>query len=153
MAKAKTAAVQTFTLEEAAKILADRKNAAKNARKGRKDTAGFHRDDTTPDDATYNVLAKGEHSDGEGRLMECRALMAEGGKVRLTVYPCGPWFRGVSAVGGTVEEAAAAVADTLVAAAEAVNAAGKDSMAATLARDYAAAAKGHTFNPPKRDRK
>jgi hypothetical protein len=153
MATAKKTTVQTFTLEEAAKILADRKKAANNARKGRKDSAGFHRDDTTPDDATYNVLAKGEHSDGEGRLMECRALMAEGGKVRVTVYPCGPWFRGVSAVGGTVAEASASVAELLIAAAEGVNAAGKDSMAATLSRDYVAAAKSHTYNPPKRDRK
>lgn len=153
MATAKKTTVQTFTLEDAAKILAERKTAAKTARKGRKDNPGFHRDETSADDATYNVLAKGEHSNGEGLLMECRALMAEGGKVRVTVYPCGPWFRGVSAVGGTVEEAAAAVADTLVAAAEAVNATGKGSMVATLGGDYVKSAKGHTYNPPKRGRK
>jgi hypothetical protein len=149
----KVETVKTYTLEEAQKILNDRKTEAKNARKGRKDRAGFHRDDQKDNDAEYNVLARGEQSDGKGRLMECRALMAAGGKVRVTVYPCGAYFKGVSAVGNTVEEATAGVAELLIVAAEGVNATGKDSMAATLARDYAKLAKGHKFNPPKRDSK
>lgn len=149
---AKTETVKTYTLEEAQKILAERKDAAKNARKGRKDTAGFHRDDQTDSDPQYNVLARGEQSNGKGRLMECRALVADGGMARVSVYPCGAYFKGVSAVGATVEEAAAKVADLLIEAAEGVNAAGKDSMVATLARDFAKRVKGHTYNPPKRDK-
>lgn len=142
---------EKYTLAEAKQLLRDEAKAAKEARKNRKTVKGFHLDETSPDDATYNVLAKGEFSSGEGTLFEVRALMSDGGKVRLTAYPCGPWFRGVSAVGSSVEEAGLTLASVLVGAAEALNATGKASTVATLAREYAKAAKSHTYNPPKRN--
>lgn len=149
--KKKTETVEKYTLEEAKKRIREEAKAAKEAKKNRKSTAGFHVDETTPDDATYNVLAKGEFSSGEGTLFEVRALMADGGKVRLTAYPCGVWFRGVSAVGASVEEAGSLLADMLIGAAEALNATGKASTVATLSREYVKAAKEHTYNPPKRN--
>jgi phage tail tape-measure protein len=150
--KAKTA--KTFTeadIEaEIARRMAEREKAAKaakEARKSRKDVAGWHADPVTAEDMGYNVLAKGQQSDGEGRLVEVRALMADKGQVRVTIYPCGPWFRGVSAVGSSVKDAAEKVGHLLLDAAETL--AAKGEAVDSLATDYTAAAKGHAYIPRK----
>jgi hypothetical protein len=138
-----------YTLAEAKAVLREEKAAAKEARKGRTGKRGFHADPVEDTDMAYNVLAKGQFSNGEGRLVEIRAVMADGDRVRVAAYPCGPWVKGVSVVGDTVEGAASALADMLSELAEALTDDATRTVS-TLSRDYVKAAKGHDYVPPKR---
>ena len=148
--KAENATVEkTYTLAEARAKLREENKAARESRKGRTGKRGFHADPVEDTDMAYNVLAKGQFSNGEGRLVEIRAVMADGDRVRVAAYPCGPWVRGVSAVADTVEEAAAIVAGMLSECAEALTDDATRTVA-TLSRDYGKVAKSHDYVPPKR---
>ncbi len=148
-AKAASPVVKTYTLEEARKLLADQKKTEKDARKGRANKRGFHADTVEETDMAYNVLAKGEYSNGDGRLVEFRAVMSQGGKVRLAAYPCGLWMRGVSVVADTVEDAAESLALLLAECAEALTDDATKTVV-TLDKEYVRAAKTHEYIPPKR---
>lgn len=146
MATKKETKKETYTLEEAEKILAERKKAAREERKAIREKKGFHVGETTDRDATYNTLAVGEWSDGEGILARCTATMENAkGSVIVNVYPHGIFHRGLFARGGDVNAAADAMADMLTDYAEAWAATGKGSIREGLAREYGKSAKTHEF--------
>lgn len=145
--KAKTAKVETYTLEEAEKMLKARKAEAKAAREKLRKTAGFHVGTVDADDTAYNRLAVGDLSDGSGHLVRCSATMENAeGSVIVNTYPHGIFHRGCFARGASVDAAADAMAAMLADLATAWHATGKGSLRDGLAREYAKNAKGHTFN-------
>lgn len=102
----KAEAVRTFTLAEAAKILAEQRKAAKAATAERRKTVGIHAVPLSEGDATHGVLAKCECVTGTGVILHGSAYRRKDGTTGFTV-DANPWRYGVT---GTPAEVVAKVA-------------------------------------------